>query len=126
MIFAPSIDIESRGIKKPYKRYFDDKRRKREVTVTISGYYPVGMHYHVSIRVEENLVWDEKENTWCAYRNDPGLSWEWPRGISPTQSFGSYYMAERYAKKVFKLYFSPEKFTLDINHKRVRLVHEGD
>jgi len=49
-------------------RWFDDKRRVREVRVSIRQYM---VHYYVTLREEDNPAWDEAEQTWRVCWDDP-------------------------------------------------------
>jgi len=45
-------------ISKPHTRFFPNPYRKRKVTVTISRYYGIGLHYYVSLQEEDNPIWN--------------------------------------------------------------------
>lgn len=42
----------------PHKRRFPSKEEKRQVYVSISKFYGIGIHYHVSLREEDNPILD--------------------------------------------------------------------
>lgn len=51
----------------PHVRRFDDKRRKRHVYVEIHTWRGLSLgakHWYVSVREEDNPIWDEAEQTW--------------------------------------------------------------
>lgn len=48
----------------PHRRYYDDRRRKRKVTVGVIV-YSIGKHYWVSMRQDDNPIWDGKSWRLC-------------------------------------------------------------
>ena len=48
----------------PHKRKFDDKRRRRKVSVHITTFPGAGVHYHVSLSEEDNPIWNPSKDTW--------------------------------------------------------------
>lgn len=56
------------------KREFDDRRRKREVSVDITtwrGLCPGATHYYATIKAEENHFLDPVEDAWIRVSDDP-------------------------------------------------------
>ena len=48
-----------------YRRWFDDRRRRREVKVSIMRFDLIGaQHYHVTVEEEDDYAWDPKEKIW--------------------------------------------------------------
>ena len=91
-----------KDIPKPHIRYFDDRRRKREVKVSILKFEGYGIHYHVDIKEEDNPILDIGENhssgkpCWHACWDD-----EKGRGKLFAKKFNSTSDAAHYIKEVW-------------------------
>ena len=116
-------------IPKPHKRKFEDKRRKREVTVTITMFFGVGKHYYVGIREEDNPIWDSTVEEhgpigWHHAWDDDGKN-----GERFSERFTIKEDAERYIKKKFKKHFPKKthKLVLDLIGETTQWFYkEGD
>lgn len=53
-----------KDIPKPWRRRFNDGRRKRQVQVTISKFYGIGKHWHFDLSEEDNPIWNAALKCW--------------------------------------------------------------
>lgn len=80
-----------KDIPKPHRRLFSDRRRKRAVRVEISRFYGIGVHYYVSLQLENNPVWNRETKTWqLAWDDTVG------RGTTVTMRFNTESQAKQW------------------------------
>ncbi len=91
----------------PHIRFFDVSRRKREVTVSVMMFYGIGQHYHVTLRQQENPVWNRRYHRWQSLRYDKGSE-----GRRVDTKFDSYEEAETFIRRVMRWVFP--------NHRAMR------
>lgn len=94
----------------PHRRKFDDRRRKRTVTVEIStfeGFCAGAVHYYLTFRVEDNPLWDEEEQTWRTCWDDPEAKYELPKELEDRRhrEYLSHGQALRAAKPLVERHF---------------------
>lgn len=89
----------------PFKRKFPCKDR-RKVVVRIDQ-WPGNPHFHVSIKEEENPVWDEERGDWYStFRDDNG------RGAQFSCKFWKMVNADAFIKLIWKDWFKRETHIL--------------
>lgn len=88
------------------KRRFPGKT-KREVSISARSYYGIGVHYWVTMKEEDNPVWDAKEKSWRHCWDDIEA-----RGHIESESFLSMVSAQQWIAKMQKKYFPPKTHTL--------------
>lgn len=95
-------------IPKPHKRYFDDRRRRREVTIHITIYQGIGMHYHVTLSEEDDSIWNISSSE---YYEDEVVGWQTARdddrskGESISEKFNTPRQAEAFVRKTLRRRF---------------------
>lgn len=57
-------------IPEPHIRKFPNPYSKRKVKITVSRYYGYGIHYYVSIREDDNPIWNSERNLWTRAWDD--------------------------------------------------------
>ena len=105
----------------PHKRYFDDRRRRRGVSVNIMR-FPLNPHYYVSIKEADNPIWNPREE------NERGGAWQlcWDdkegRGLRHDQKFNTAKLAEGFIRKFLRRKFPRNKYFY--TDERDMLYHE--
>jgi len=54
--------MELSEISKPYKRYYDDKRRKRKLFIEITSWRGISIgakHFYAKVREDDNAIWTD-------------------------------------------------------------------
>ena len=51
-------------VPEPHRWWFDDKRHRRGVTVTIGTFFGVGHHFYAEIEEQDDYVWDSCRKAW--------------------------------------------------------------
>ena len=87
-------------VPKPHKRWYDDKRRKRPVKITVMGFWGLGRHYYVSIKEDGNGIWNTKEKTWQECWDDPAA-----RGQQFDKKFDNMVLAAEWVRTMTKKHF---------------------
>lgn len=101
---------------RPKRRWFDDKRRRRKVTVNILKYWGIGQHYYPRIDQEHNRFWDPEQKAWrlCWY-GDPGEG----KTVRPTNKganwnkFDTLAEARRWVEKTIRREFRDHKVVIE-------------
>ncbi len=109
------------------KRKFDDRRRRRQVVVTVARYVP-HPHYYVSVKQEFNPVWclcatfpERASGHWHEFSDDSD-----GRGESYYEHFNTAAAAYRWAQRIITRKFS-ERHTVEWAHGCKRWFYgEGD
>lgn len=110
---------------------------KRPVVVSIMKFYGIGQHLHVSIREDDNPIWNVDPNHWAQRLEKGGLwheAWddEMLRGLAFDESFVKRRDALAWVKSIAKKHFSTKTHRLVWNPHRstVRrpqwIYREGD
>lgn len=107
----------------PHRRKFDDKRRKRKVSVEIStftGFAFNAVHYYLTFRVEENPIWDEEKQTWRTCWDDPDARYELPSELEDRRhrEYMSHGQALRAAKPLVEKHFPEDRWKIEFDHGR--------
>ena len=107
---------------------FDDKRRKRTVTVRVMRFTGVGRHYHVSMTQENNPIWD--------LRDDPpffkGPCWRLARddqegnGLYISEKFRTWERAMAFIEKTCAKKFPGHRVVKDYEEPTHIYKREGD
>lgn len=116
MVESLTIGGYLKDIPRPWRRYFDDKRRKRKLRISI-GTFSIGVHYFVTIHQEDNPIWDcrthaEERPDWkeiqeTEYGNEV-ICWHkaWDdkegEGIHLSEKFDTQFQAKKWIDKQLK------------------------
>jgi len=84
----------------PHRRYFDDKRRKREVRIILQTYFGIGTHYYIDLREEENPVWNPIDKVWQESWHDKDA-----KGLTFMGRFDTKQKAINWAYKMIQKHF---------------------
>ncbi len=101
----------------PHKYRFDDKRRKRTVTVDIMSYVGWSMgakHWYLTFSVEGNPFWSEVDEGWRECWDDPKAKYKLPAECEPcmNREYLSQMEAFRAADRLTKKHFSKDEFKI--------------
>lgn len=115
-------------LKEPHHRWFPHGRQKREVTVTISTYQgmcPGAKHYYISLREEDNPIWDGFNHQWTMFWDD-----KIGEGRKLETKKNSEEEARAWALKTFQEEFNPKTHKLASEYGRYKpkwmYLREGD
>jgi len=111
-----------KDLSKPYKRQFPGDK-KRRVEVRVMQYYGIGIHFYVSVREEENPIWDEKENYWTTCWDDKS---EETRGKRFSDRFVDYEDVEIFIKETFEKNFSQKTHLLEFDFETEKKWFYGE
>lgn len=92
-------------IPKPHRRWFEDKRRKPLVTVTVTRYHGIGQHYYVRISTENNPIWNSDGACWQNAWDDKDA-----RGYDRDRKFDNPLYAKRFIDRFIRMFFPPDRF----------------
>ena len=110
--FADYSGGELSKITPPHVRFFDVSRRKREVVVSVMTFYGIGEHYHVTLKQQENPVWNRYRRRWQSPRYDRDSD-----GRRVSEKFDTCKEAETFIRRVMRWIFP--------NHRAVRDDYTG-
>lgn len=106
--------IKEDGLKPPFIRKFDDKRRKRKVTITVTQFSCGGLHYFVTINEESNPILgkdDEGNPAWRLYYDD-----EEKEGEYITSKFNTVKQTESFIEEKKKLFPKNTHHHVDVDY----------
>lgn len=99
---------------KPHRRFYDDKRRKRPVRISVIV-YSIGKHYWTTLHEEDNPIWDEKEQDWRTCWDDAAA-----RGRIQSKRCNSLVESGRWVRHMKNLVFKNHKLQHDAMDSEVR------
>jgi len=104
-------------VPKPHVRWYDKRRGKRLVKVTVMGFWGIGHHYYVTLREDSNGIWNTKEECWQECWDDPKA-----RGQQFDKKFGNMVLAAAWVKEIAKKHFPKKthKLSQDWNNLHVK------
>lgn len=108
-------------IPKPHRRYFDDRRRKRDVEVSICDYLGIiGKHFYAVLTEEFNPLWNAKEKRWQqCWDDDAG------RGSTLSKQCYSRSEAEEWCHRAGRKAFKRHRF-VHVGQKLRWFYRDGD
>jgi hypothetical protein len=108
-----------KDIPKPHRRMSQTPDERRTVIIRITsyrGFSPGATHYYASIHVEDDAIWDTKQNAWVQAWDDEEGRYEFPEDMSHgSKRTKSEKAATAWAKKMIKKHFPADKFDVHID-----------
>jgi len=94
-----------KDVPKPHRRFYDDRRRKRSVEVSVSRFWGQGDHYYVTLRQDDNPIWDATDDFWILAWDDHDKG----EGLRLSRKFANRVFAQEWIDEQMAKYFPGHK-----------------
>ena len=104
-----------------FRRFGPHRKEKRPVKVSVHRYYGIGQHYWVTLREEENPIWDAEIGGWRQCWDD-----DKSKGRIESEQFLSLTSATLWVRKMQKKDYPPSRYKLSTNVSCTNLVEDEE